>query len=242
MSGMFAGIDQSVEVKVEDEKLSGGGYISETGIYDFVVDRAYGGQSDGGAYFIDVRLKTEDGKTMNVREYITSGTEKGVRPYYIDKDGKQRALPGYAKMNALDVLLTGNKEQYPSTEAKTIMLWNKDAEKEVPTEAQVVTGWIGKPITGLVRMVREFKQAKNPSGKWVPTSETKESAEIVHFVDAITGQTRAEKLAGKDAIVKEQFASKFKSDFVLDRTKGAKSKPAAAATPEAPVASPFGNN
>jgi len=238
--GMFDNLDTSVEVKVEEEKLGGGGYISETGIYDFVVDRAYGGQSDGGAYFIDVRLKTEDGKTMNVREYITSGNEKGVRPYYIDKDGKQRALPGYAKMNALDVLLTGNAEQYPKTEKKTILLWNKDAEKEIPTEANVVTGWIGKPITGLVRMVREFKKAKNASGKWEATTDTKETSEIVHFVDAVTGQTRAEKLAGKDASVKDQFGSKYKSDFVLDRTKG-KSKPAAAATPEAPVNTPFNN-
>ena len=142
-------------------------------------------------------------------------------------------------MNALDILLTGNTEQYPNTEMKTIPLWNKDAEKEVPTEANVVTGWIGKPITALVRMVREFKRKKNESGKWVDTSDTKDTAEVLHFVDPITGQTRSEKLSGKEAIVKPSFESKYKSDYVLDKTKG-KGKPAAAtAATEAPAASPF---
>jgi len=239
MAGMFSGIDQSVKVEVEEEKLGGGSYVKDTGVYNFVVKMAYGGQSESGAYFIDVKLETEDGQRMNVREYITSGNEKGVRPYYIDKDGKQRALPGYAKMNALDVLLAGNTEQYPSTEPKTIPLWNKDAEKEVPTEVNVVTGWVGKPITALVRCVRSFKQAKNASGQYVETTDTRDSAEIVHFVDAVTGQTRAEKLAGKDATIKPQFESKYNSDYVLDKTKG-KGKPAAAAAPAAPAASPFG--
>ena len=120
-------------------------------------------------------------------------------------------------------------------------MWNKDAEKEVPTEANVVTGWIGKPITGLVRCVREFKQVKNETtGKWVNSTETKESGEVVHFVDAVTGQTRAEKLAGKDATVGPQFETKYDSNYVLDKTKGKGSKPAAAATPAAPAASPFG--
>jgi len=238
--GMFSGIDQSVKVEVEEEKLGGNGYISETGSYDFIIEMAYGGQSNGGAYFIDVKLKTEDGQRMNVREYITSGTEKGVRPYYIDKNGKQRALPGYAKMNALDVLITGNTAQYPDTEEKEIMLWNKEAEKEVPTKANVVTGWIGKPITALVRAVREFKQAKNPAGKWVNTTETKDSGEVIHFVDPITKQTRAEKLAGKEADVAIKFSKKYNSEYVLDKTKGAKTEKAA--TPDiAPAANPFGS-
>ena len=242
MAGMFSGIDQSVKVEVEEEKLGGGGYVKDTGVYNFIIEMAYGGQSAGGAYFLDLKLKTEDGQRMNVREYITSGDAKGIRPYYIDKDGKQRALPGYAKMNALDVLLTGNTEQYPSTESKTIPLWNKDAEKEVPTEANVVTEWIGKPITALVRCLREFKQVKNETtGKWVNSTETKESGEILHFVDPITGQTRSEKLAGKDAAVKPSFETKYNSDYVMDKTKGKGGKPAAAATPAAPAASPFGN-
>ena len=241
MAGMFAGIDQSVKVEVEEEKLGGNGYVKDTGVYNFIIEMAYGGQSAGGAYFIDLKLKTEDGQRMNVREYITSGEAKGVRPYYIDKDGKQRALPGYAKMNALDVLVTGNTEQYPNTETKTIPLWNKEAEKEVPTESNVVVGWIGKPVTALVRCVREFKQVKNETtGKWVNGTETKESGEVIHFVDPITGQTRSEKLSGKDATVKPAFENKYNSEYVLDKTKG-KGNPAASATPPPPSDSPFGN-
>ena len=237
--GMFDSIDQSTKIELEDEALGGGGnYVKDTGVYDFIVKRAYGGQSDSGAYFIDVSLETEDGKKMNVREYITSGSSKGTRPFYIDKQGNQRPLPGYAKMNALDVILTGNDKQFPMTETKTIMLWNKEAEKEIPTEAQVLTGWMGKPITALVRKVKVFKQAKNASGKYVDTDETREYAEVVHFVDAITGQTRSEKLAGKDAKVKAQFEERYNSDYVLDKTKSKKKEPAA----EIPAEVPFGQN
>ena len=241
--GMFDNIDQSVKVEVEEESLGGGGYVNDTGIYNFIIEMAYGGQSAGGAYFIDLKLKTESGQRMSMREYITSGEAKGTRPYYLDEDGKQRALPGYSKMNALDVLITGNTEQYPVTETKTIPLWNKDAEKEIPTEANVVVGWIGKPITALVRTIREFKQAKNETtGKWANTTETKDSAEVLHFVDPITGQTRSEKLSGKEETVKPAFAKKYNSDYVLDKTKG-KGKPAAggSATPPPPADSPFGN-
>ncbi len=236
--GMFSGLDQSNAAEVEVESL-GGGYVKDTGAYDFIVEMAYGGESAGGAFFIDLKLKTENGDRMNVREYITSGEKKGVLPYYIDKDGKQRSLPGYSKMNALDVLLTGNPAQYPETETKTIPLWNKEAEAEIPTQAEVVTGWIGKPITGLVMKTREFKQAKNEAtGKWVDTTETRDSAEVLHFVDPVTGQTRSEKIAGKESAVKDQFESRYNSEYVKDKTKG-KGKPAAkaAATPEA--ASPF---
>ena len=243
--GMFDNLNTGVTVEVEEEKLGGGGnYITETKVYDFVVEMAYGGQSAGGAYFIDAKLVTEDGKILKVREYITSGTEKGCLPYYVDKNsGKQKALPGYAKMNALDVLLTGNPAQYPVTENKTIPLWNKDAEKEVPTEAQVVTSWIGKPISAMVQMVREFKRAQNQTTKkWENTSETRDFAEVVHFVDAVTGQTRSEKMTGKAAELKGKFEAKNTPESIYDKTKGKGSKPGAAPAAAAPVAdSPFAN-
>ena len=241
--GMFDGLNTGVAIEVEDEKLGGGGnFITETGVYDFIVEMAYGGQSTGGAYFIDVKLVTEDGKIMKVREYITSGTEKGCVPYYTDKNsGKQKALPGYAKMNALDVLLTGNPGQYPVTETKTIPLWNKDAEKEVPTEAQVVTSWIGKPISAMVQMVREFKRKQNQTTKkWENSTDTRDFAEIVHFIDAVTGQTRSEKMQGKDAELKSKFEAKNTPDSIYDKTKGKGSKPGTPAATTTPVAnSPF---
>lgn len=240
---MFGQIAAGEAVEPEEEKLGGGGgYVSETGVYDFVVEMAYGGQSSGGAYFLDLKLKTEDGLRMNMREYITSGTAKGIRPYYIDKkSGAKKPLPGYAKMNALDIILTGNPAEYPVTETKTINLWNKEAEKELPTQAEVVTSWVGKPVSALVRIVREFKQAKNGAGDYVDTADTRDSAEIIHFVDAVTGQTRSEKMAGKEATIKGQFEGKYDSTFVYDKTKG-KGKPAGApaAAAETP-ASPFGN-
>jgi len=243
--GLFSELNQGSEVKieVEEETLGGGGkWVSETGVYDFIVKMAYGGQSKGGAYFIKMELETEDGKSMEVTEYITSGEAKGTRPYYIcTKTGKNKPLPGYSKMNAVDVILTGNAGQFPETVEKEILIWNKEAEKKIPTKTQVVNGWIGQPITALVRCVRDFKQAKNAAGKWENTTETRDSAEVIHFVDAVTGQTRSEKMAGKDAAVKPQFESKYNSTFVYDKTKGAKSKSTTPAASEAPAVSPFGS-
>ena len=164
-----------------------------------------------------------------------------MRPYYIDKKtGAQKALPGYSKINALDVLLTGNAEQYPSTETKTIPIYDFDKGEDVLTPSEVVTGWIGKPITGLVRAIRKFKKAKNNSGQWVATAETKDIVEVLHFVDAVTGQTRSEKLAGKEASIKPEFETKFNSSFVIDKTKGAKSSGSASTAPAAPEDTPFG--
>jgi hypothetical protein len=237
---MFDNLNTDEVVQVEEEKLGGNSKrIEETGVYDFQITKAFGGQSAGGAYFIEVHLKTEDEKDLKVREYITSGKAKNCKNYYVGKDGKKHSLPGYAKMNALDVLLTGNIEQYPKTEKKQIMLYDYEAKKEIPKEADVITSWIGKHVTGLVRMVQEFKQAKNQAtGNYEDTAETRTYPEIVHFVDAVTGQTRSEKIAGKDASIKPQFVQKFGSDYVLDKTKGKAKKVEA---PAEEVESPFGS-
>lgn len=242
--GMFDNLNTAEPIAVEEDSIGGFAKIDKTGAYDFVVDQAYGGQSKGGAFFIKLRLKAENGATLNMTEYITSGSEKGTRPYYIDKTtGKQRPLPGYSKINSLDVLLTGNAGQYPATENKTIMIWNKEANKEVPTPAEVVTGWIGKPITALVKINREFKQAKNAAGDYVDTTETRDFAEVEHFVDPVTHQTRNEKIAGKTTdLIHDQFLERFAADYVADRTKS-KNKdgaPAAGTSTPPPADSPFG--
>ena len=244
--GLFTELSEqpTAEFEIEEETLGGGGnWISETGVYDFVIKMAHGGQSSGGAYFITMELETEDGKTMTYTNYLTSGASKGTRPYYVcKKTGKNKPLPGYSILNAVDVIITGNPAQYPVTETKQIPLYNKEADAVIPTEAEVVMGWVGKPITGLIKMTREFKQAKNAAGVWVDTTETRDKAEVVHFVDSVTGQTRSEKMASKDAVVKPAFEAKFGSDYVYDKTKGAKAKAGASKTETAADVgdSPFG--
>ena len=75
MAGMFAGLDTSTKVEVEEEKLGGAGWVKETGAYDFIIKMAYGGQSSGGAYFVKVDLETESGQKLQITEYITSGCQ-----------------------------------------------------------------------------------------------------------------------------------------------------------------------
>ena len=38
--GLFTGLDANGTVEVEEEKLSSGGYVKDTGSYDFVVEMA----------------------------------------------------------------------------------------------------------------------------------------------------------------------------------------------------------
>ena len=94
--------------------------------------------------------------------------------------------------NSLCLLTVGNEISEMDTENKMIKLWNREAQKEVPTEVPVVTGLIGQEITlGLIRQTVD-RVAKADDGSYVPTGETREENEIDKFFRAKDKLTTAE--------------------------------------------------
>jgi hypothetical protein len=134
-----------------------------TGLHNMTVEMAYLGESSGGSISVTLKLVEATGATLDTTLYITSGREKGQKHYFIDKQtGAQKYLPSFTIANDLS-RLTADQELFElEPEEKTVMVYNYDLRKDVPTTKQVLTELIGKEITvGVVGVLKD--QFKDPT-------------------------------------------------------------------------------
>ena len=215
---MFDNLEVETEIAVEEDKVATGGFakVDHTGYYGMEILKAYAGVSSGGAFSVTIEMKSDEGAFFTMTEYITSGTAKGCKNYYLDKkDGSKKYLPGYNKIKALDSLL-GGSTPYPKTEKKNLMIWDYDQSKELPTEKEAITSWFNKKVGILLTKKLEDKQVDNGSGTYVPTSDVREVYEVQHFLEYTTGLTRNEKTAGKSGF-KAKWVEANPEDKVIDK-------------------------
>lgn len=229
-------LPSTVEV-VSTERVGGGSYLWESGVYKATVKMVYLDQAKSGAVSFNVILTNQEGKELREAMYIKSGNAKGNKTYY-EKDGKQYPLPGYATANSLCVAATGQAlpQCMESIEKKMVNIYNVEAQKEVPTERPVVMTLLNKVVTVAVHEVVEDKNIKNAAGEYVPSGETRSRNECKFFGNA-DGLTAEEIEKGLEASKFKQWADKNAGKKV-DRSKGASGNSAApAAAAPAPTAS-----
>lgn len=211
---IFAGVTFDNDIKVQEDRVPGGsGKLDKTGKYDFIIKKAYIETASSGAMSFVLHLETESGQSLRVQEYFTN---KSKETFYLDKDGNKQFLPGFNKMKTLDYLITKKDNPNPNAEEKTILLWDNDLKKEVPTKKHVLVDWFGKPITALVMNVLENKQEKDASGVYKPIADTRNSMVVDHFLDPVTLRTRNETTVGGNADICAKWTEKFKDDYVRD--------------------------
>ena len=217
--GMFDNLEVETGIEVSEDKVGGGGFakVDHTGYYGMEIQKAYAGVSSGGAFSVTIEMKSDEGAFFTVTEYITSGTSKGCKNYYLDKEGNKQYLPGYNKIKALDSLL-GNVRDYPATEKKNLMLWDYDLKQELPTEKEAITSWFGKKIGVLISKILEDKQVKGGDNKYYPSADIREIYDIQHFVDYVSGKTRNEITAGTSGF-KDKWIASNPDDKVIDKRK-----------------------
>jgi hypothetical protein len=196
--------------------IPSGGFVNDTGIYKCVVDLAYMGLSSGGAHNVTVHFRQVDGKATH-REtfYITSGKEKGQKPYYL-KDGKKNALPGFEAMNSLAQITTGKILNKLVAEKKVVKLWSYEAKAEEPTEVMALTEMMGKPVyVGLVRC--KDNKNKKVGDEYIKTNEVREYNEAQKFFFPNKfSVTEAHAKVEKPEFF-EKWVGKYPADFVRDR-------------------------
>jgi len=191
--------------------------IFETGIYSTVVDMAYLGISDGGAYSLNLTLKTPDNRTHKETLWITSGKDKGQLTYFINKDNEKQDLPGFAIANAVSILITGKELGDLTPEEKTINVYNFDLKKDVPTNKQVYVDLIGKQVDVAIQKQIVNKTSKAPDGTYKPTGETKEKNEIVSVFNTETKQNVYEYKNGLPAEFYSKWLERYEGK-TIDKT------------------------
>ena len=205
--GLFDSIKTNDDIQEEKDII--GGQTLNTGIYDFTIEYAYVDFSKSEAMNVNLMLKTQDGKSLRLTEYVTSGKEKGKLNYYTTKNGDKRYLPGFEKVNHICLLSVGKELGELDTDPKVLKLYNPDLKKEAPMEKQVITDLTGQEITiGLVNVLED---------KYSNPTESRTVYEINKVFRTKDSMTVAEiKAQEPEATFIDKWKSKFTSEYVKD--------------------------
>lgn len=226
----------------EKDAVAGGSRILESGLYKAKVATAHVTKSAGGAIGMVLNLKTEDGREVRQTLWMTSGTAKGCKNYYEDKNGDKQYLPGFILANSLCLLTVGQELSSLETEQKVIPLYNAESKSEIPTKVDMLMDLVGKEvIAGIVRQTVDKTKKNDATGVYEPTGETRDENEIDKFFRARDRMTTAEiRAQAETASFIETWDAKM-TGKTRDRTKGAAGAAAAnkgaAGLPKAAAAS-----
>lgn len=211
--------DQSIANEADN---IGGSRVIDSGIYKATITHAYVTKSAGGAVGMTTLLKTEDGKDIRQTFWMTSGTAKGCKNYYEDKNGDKQYLPGFIQANSLCLLTLGQEISSLETEQKVIPVYNVEAKSEVPTKVDMLMDLVGKDVVVAVMKQTVDKTKKNDStGLYEPTGETREENEVDKFFRARDRMTTAEiRAQAEEATFVNTWAEKW-TGKVRNKSKGA---------------------
>ena len=175
---LLASLTSDSSIQTEKDSVGGGAGALESGLYNCTVTMAYLNKSSGGALGLVLTLKTEQGREIRQTLWMTSGTAKGCKNYYENKDGEKQFLPGFNHANGLCLLTVGKEINAMDTETKMVNVYSPEAKAEVPTKVEVIMDLLGKEVlVGLLKQTVD-KTVKNDAGVYVPTGETRDENEI----------------------------------------------------------------
>lgn len=177
MSKFFEGFEAGEDIQEEKDSL-GGFVVLESDAYKLLIEKAYITYSSSKACCVNLGLKGENGELLNQAIYISSGEAKGCKNYYVDKQGKKQYLPGYNQINSICLLTIGKTLMEMDPEEGAVMIYDRDAGKEIPKEVPILKEIIGEEILLGVLKVRTNKQEKNDDDEYVATAEERFFNEI----------------------------------------------------------------
>lgn len=217
-----------------ERDIVGGSRLLDTGVYKLTVQHAYATKSAGGAIGMVVNLKTDAGQELRQTFWMTSGTAKGCKNYYEDKNGEKQYLPGFILANSLCLLTVGQEISSLDTEQKVIPLYNVEAKSEVPTKVDMLMDLIGKEVLAAVVRQTVDKTKKNEStGMYEPTGETRDENEIEKFFRERDRMTTAEIRAQAETATFIDTWTTKNAGVTRNKAKGADASKGAAGLPTA---------
>lgn len=229
---LLANLKTDDTIATERDSVGTGGAL-ESAVYASKIALAYLIKSAGGAIGLVLNAKTDGAREVRQTLWMTSGTAKGATNYYTDKEGNKQYLPGFNLANSLALLTVGKEISDLETETKVVPVYSPEAKTEVPTKVDMLVDLLGQEVLiGLIKQVVN-KTAKNDSGAYIPTGETREENEIDKFFRARDRMTTAEiRAKAEEATFIDTWANKW-NGVTRNKAKGATGaagagKPAAA--------------
>lgn len=226
------------DVKIETVKENVGGGVKfgvvDTDIYTATIKQAYVSTYKGGAMAINLELLTDSGNLIRNQQWVTSGTAKGCKNYYVDKNGKNQYLPGYNLINDICVLAADTELSDVDTEERAVQVYDFKQRKQVSKPHQVIVDLLGQKITLAIQKVIEDKNVNDGNGNYIASGETREINEIAKAFCAEDQVTLTEKKSGlTEASYLNSWKERNKGN-VVNKSKGT-SVPAAPVAPAASI-------
>lgn len=245
MASLLSSLKTDDSIQQEQDRLGGGSFVLESGVYNCTINHAYLQESKGGAIGLVLSLNTEDGREIRQNLWMTSGAVKGRLNYYVNQKGDKQYLPGFLLADSLALLSAGKSIAECEEETKMVKSWNPEVKAEVPTQVQMLMDLVGKEITVGLHKVKSYKQVQLSDGTYGDSDEERETNEIDKFFRTRDGKTTAEIRAGSE---EAKFINDWKSkwegvtkDLTMKKTGGAIKSPVKVqpATNTRPTASLF---
>lgn len=236
--GAFGDLNRDGLEESED-RIGGGSFVLDTDIYTGIIKLAYAGVAASGAKSVSLVLDF-DGKEFKHTEFVTSGTSKGGKNYYMVTDrsgketGKKRALPGFEVINDICLATTEEELFQQDTPEKVVNIYDFDQRKEVPKSVPVLVDLLGKTVSLAIQRNLENK-TEVQNGERVTTNDTRDTNTIEKVFHTETKLTMNEARESKPAAFWDIWLEKNKGN-VNDKTKkdaGVKSGKPAGAPPAA---------
>lgn len=217
MSNEFA--DLSTDGLEQAEDRLGGFQLFETDAYDCIVKAFYAGKANDAASKAKSVTVTVDIGGKEYRETIWITTKEG-KNYFLNKqdNSKKVPLPGFQTIDDICYATTGKPLAELQFEEKIINVYNAEHKKEMPTSVKMGMAVIGQPVTlGIVKQLVN-KQAKDSSGVYQDTADTREENSINKVFHTATKVTIVEAKSGKPAEFFDAWVKKNKG-VTQDRRK-----------------------
>lgn len=232
---MFSNIQTAGLEEVTDRV--GGFTTLDSGVYDATVTLAYVGKSQSSdAQSVTVHFDV-NGQEVRETYWITN---KNGQNFYADKKDstKKHPLPGFTSVDDLCLLTTGFPLTEQTVEEKIVKLYNFEERKELPQTVPVLTDLLGKPVALGVLKQTVDKQAKDASGTYVNTGETRDENVVDKFFHAEMRKTVTEIRTQQDTAVFIEVWAKKNTGQARNKAKGAEGKSGAPGRPAAANGAP----
>ena len=218
---LLANLATDASINNDKDTLGTGGAL-DSGLYNCKVNLAYLSKASSGALALVLSLKTDTDREVRQTLWMTSGTAKGCKNYYEDKNGEKNYLPGFVQANNLCLLTVGKEISTLETETKVVNVYSAEAKAEVPTKVEMLMDLIGQEIiVGLIKQTVDKARKNEATGVYEATGETRDENEIDKVFRARDRMTTAEiRAQATEAVFADNWAKKW-TGKTKDRAKGA---------------------
>lgn len=210
MTTLFGNL-KSDGLEASTDNIGGGNFTRESDIYSGKIKMAYAGAAKSGARFVNLIVDLPDGKEYKETVYVTN---KAGENFYLNKsdNSKKVPLPGFTTLDDICLCATGKPLAEQDAEEKIVKIYDFEAKAELPTSVPVLIELLGQDISLAILKVTENKQAKNASGVYGATTETRDINSIDKVFNTDTHMTVVE--------ARNKAAAPVFWDSWLERNKG----------------------